>query len=453
MQDDEFEELTKAEHAHAEKQVQVAAYHTEQVHPRDLGLLVDAYVREGVVVDLDLDGVVGQLLREVGLIGVARDQNGVARQRRVDVEIRGRILVEGERVRERALIALERTLGPTVGLNEAVLCEIVGEEVVGQLARLAEAVGVFVEDDGEVRYCAIEERVYVVLSAVDEAERARVGLGGVDDLVKKARVLEWLGQLVALEYCALAPRRFVLSEEGASDRRGHAQAGRDAKERRERDQVAIVGRVVDHEPEAALRTLARHGVRHAGVQLERKLAGEAFEAHSLQRNGLVLSVEARVEAIAVLESGMVDVLEVAGVARKALKCAADEHVVQVAHGPDLLAGEIGAGLVPHAHLKSGHFRVGLNVVGQAGQVGEVPNIHLGEQVDRVVGRERIEIAQSDGGEDRLGLVQIADAGGHLEVKIVYEGERDEEGARARRRDENTQPEYFQHSVLRADNVR
>ena len=87
--DHEQRDLDKAQEAHAEKQVQVAADGADQVVDGELGLLFHLLIGERVQVEDEPNQVLLFVVDVVGLVGAERAEDRVGAERVVGVELRG----------------------------------------------------------------------------------------------------------------------------------------------------------------------------------------------------------------------------------------------------------------------------------------------------------------------------------------------------------------------------
>ena len=128
--EDELDELDEAEHTHAEEQVQMTAKHTEQVLPRNFGLLVYLHVGERVVCDRELDHIRAQVDHVVVLVVVrlTHARTPLVAQAR-DVQSRRRMMKMRHVYVDHSARTLEWTARHTVGRYVAVAQERVVKEV------------------------------------------------------------------------------------------------------------------------------------------------------------------------------------------------------------------------------------------------------------------------------------------------------------------------------------
>ena len=441
-EDDEFDELDEAQQAHAQAQVRVAAECTDQVDERHAGLLLLQRVGQRVVVDSQPDHVVQQVveIREVRLVGfLGQPTERVGEVSMIVCILKGRIFEVGQVGGERALTALERTLGETMLAHELARLERVGVErvrAVELFGRQAQLVVVHAHADVVAVALACAHRLE--LSAEEQARAARVRVAGLGHLLEQVIIGERRAEQLVLfadAACAVGERpRVVLRVERAHHVHEDAEAGRDEQRRRTRIE-RIVGHILNVEVEAARGVLAHQVaelVGQAGVERQVELeVGVAGETGGDERTLVA------VEAVAVVLGRMPDPLEVARVARHS-GGALDEKHVQV--GQELLLG------VVHVAAGGGQL-VALELEHVRGAVG------LFERVLCVVGRERIHRTDGDRGEDRLLLLQHARLRRHRIREVLLYGRGDQIGAHASESDYDHEPEELEQGDLRPHHVR
>ena len=148
---------------------------------------------------------------------------------------------------------------------------------------------------------------------------------------------------------------------------------------------------------------------------------------------------------------MIEELELAGIARLALERARVEHLIDLAHFAHLVVGEQVAARLGQTRLQPGvHGVVAGNGAHRRARVGHVV---LSEQAQGVVVRERVHVAQDEGGQRRLLLHDVARGGAHVMLLVLAERVRDEEAARARVHQQKHAPDDRERHVVRAEHVR
>ena len=243
------------------------------------------------------------------------------------------------------LRALLRAAGQAVDLDEVVFHEHVEVEVVGTGALLV-AHAVVVVGQAQVdrieRAIAALARQPLLTEHETRVLRVRVALLA-HHLVVQEGLVERVNELTAAAAASLCgaheavaveiwPRVVFVIEEAL-----HANVGAESW----RDLVGvglvaqrILARVLHKNVEAALAyhlvTLASSSHVHAGIELQLESVRKTATRDATQRDRMAARVHARVEAIAVGQRRMKDVLELSGVARMAEKRTAQQHRVQIA---------------------------------------------------------------------------------------------------------------------------
>ena len=155
----------------------------DQIHPRNLGPFFHLHVRKRVIKDGYFDQVVSEAFLKIGLVGARLDHAESAPKCFVDIDLRWRILEERERVLERALSALERTVVVAVAAYEIAF----GEDAEVELGYVglqlgAEAIVQTLRIELDEIGVAVEMLVDVLLCAVEDARRSRVSSRHINHL-------------------------------------------------------------------------------------------------------------------------------------------------------------------------------------------------------------------------------------------------------------------------------
>ena len=349
-------------------------------------LLLRHPVAERVVVHAYLHQIDSQIA-ERAEVGLVADEALHARVAGHPVHVgSGRILNEGERRRQRARQALERTFAVAVVVDKRALRfgdEVVLEEVVGARPVVHTKANIVVlHPHRQPVVVAATLAHYLELSAEADAGAARIREIGCLDLLEQVVVveLEATHELAPLVHAALAVGERPLVELRV-ERAAHGDVGAEQRgdhDRRGQEVERILGGVLYVQVEAALGAVADRVapvVGQTGVELdaERELG---------RVDGVDEIFAVGIEAIAAAQDRMPHPREVARVAQSVADAARDEHLLETAQRSLLLVGHQLAGRVERVLLH-----------GEYGSGRVVDGMRCGAKCLRhaVVGREWIDL--------------------------------------------------------------